>query len=361
MRQGVIGLTTTTHNDVFQVRRAADRWALNHGFDGVEQVPAEMRVGLAEALVAENRDLDPKAVRAALLELMSQQTEALREATAVTDSGGEATLRTNSPPIWDSRGRGARGPAGLLMSLFGRPAPDGDPLAERRQEGTTFPDLDEGKFVQEMQQSLTAGFDIPGTVQQGPTCGLQLLVSIFDAIQARRPDSPELLNPLVRLEDAEREGSHTQALDTKESLLEVARARGYTQDGEIFTARDMVSLAEYFGYRAKLHTNATLADAQGALGREASVMIAIDVDRDGNPGLFNGARAHWVAIEGTFEKDGVDYIVGTHTWSGAEYIWAADQVFESSRQLSCADRELFPNAPQDLRKTLAGRMVVVAA
>lgn len=351
---------TTTHNDVFAWKRIGDRWAEAQGYGSIEGVPAKQQGALVKAVVAGSEGATAAEVREALLGAAIAATETRRRATTVTDPGGEASAGTTTGQVWN--GKTAKGPVGLWVSLFGGGnKEEGDPLVQSRANGTTFKDLDERAFEPELRAGLKRGFDLPGTVQVGPTCGLQLLVSIFDALQARRPNETQLLNPLVRAEDASREGSHTQAVDTAETLLDVARQHKFTEGGEIFTAKDMVTLAQYFGYRAEMTAKATLEDVRSALDNGASVMIAIDVDRDGNPGLFNGSRAHWVGLEGTFERDGVDYVIGTHTWSGAEYVWTAEQVFQSSQQLKIADQELFPHAPADLSKTLAGRMIAVSA
>jgi hypothetical protein len=238
----------------------------------------------------------------------------------------------------------------------------GDPLQQSEARGGVFTDVQERFYEDQIEQALGAGVDIPGSVQAGPTCGLQLLVSIFDGLQAKEPSNGALKNPLVRPEDADRPESHEEDItrDTNETLLKYALDKGYTTQGEIFTATDMAEIARHFGYKANVKTSATLADVKALIARGNVPLMAIDVDRVGNPGLFEGARAHWVSIEGTFVENGVEYVVGTHTWDGGEYVWPANQVFQSTNQLKFADKSLFPKSPDDLTKTLAGRVIEIS-
>ena len=61
-------------------------------------------------------------------------------------------------------------------------------------------------------------------------------------------------------------------------------------------------------------------------------------------------------IEGHFKKDGVEYLVATHGWTGKEYVWRADDFMASVNQLNKSD---FAAAPSDITKTLKDRMVEV--
>lgn len=238
----------------------------------------------------------------------------------------------------------------------------GDPLRATAAVGGVFPDLAERRYEDQMDEALSKGFDIPGSVQAGPTCGLQLLVSIFDGIQAKHPDAKGLLNPMVRAEDEDRDDAFDSDIDrdTDQHLLPYAQAKGYSVQGEVFTADDMAAIARNYGYQASVKTGATVADLKAVVARGNAAMIAMDVDREGNPGLFEGRRAHWVAVEGVFQEGGVDYVVATHTWEGAEYVWRADELLASTNQLQLADKTLFPKAPDDLRKTLAGRLIEIS-
>ena len=85
-------------------------------------------------------------------------------------------------------------------------------------------------------------------------------------------------------------------------------------------------------------------------------LVGFDVDNQGNPGLYEGKRAHWAVIEGHFKKDGVEYLVATHGWTGKEYVWKADEFMKSVENLSKSD---FVGAPKNIDGTLRARLVEV--
>lgn len=88
----------------------------------------------------------------------------------------------------------------------------------------------------------------------------------------------------------------------------------------MFYASQLASLARSFGYKAKVNANFTLNELHAVLDRGNPALVGFDVDNVGNPGLSEGKRAHWAVIEGHFKKDGVEYLVATHGWTGKEYV-----------------------------------------
>jgi hypothetical protein len=190
-------------------------------------------------------------------------------------------------------------------------------------------------------------------VQDGPTCGLYALGMVMDFWDKKDARN---LNPYVRSEDVVRWDSHSVPADTSRRLLDDAKARGFTTQGEMFYASQLASLARTFGYRATVNADFTLDELHAVLDRSHPALVGFDVDNQGNPGLFRGTRAHWAVIEGHFEKDGVQYLVATHGWTGGEYVWKAEEFMASVKNLEASD---FPAAPKDITRTLRARLVEV--
>jgi hypothetical protein len=239
--------------------------------------------------------------------------------------------------------------------ILGRPAGTArpDPLVLSAANGTSFDPVDRAALELKMRQALATGADVPGRVQDGPTCGLYALGMVMDYWDTKNPANK---NPLVRNEDATRWDSHTLQPDTNARLLDTARARGFTTQGEMFYASQLAELAKMFGYNASVKPDMTLDDIKACVDRDHPALVGFDVDQNGNPGLFGGKRAHWAVIEGYFQKDGVDYLVATHGWTGKEYVWKASDFMASVNQLDKSD---FPAAPKDITQTLKARLVEV--
>ncbi len=229
-----------------------------------------------------------------------------------------------------------------------------DPLAVTLANGTTFSHVDRAALAKEATRALKLGADVPGRVQSGPTCGLYALGMVMDFWELQNPTAAE--SPLVVDADNWRRDSHTLQPDTKYRLFDEAKKNGYTTQGEMFYARQLAQLAEQFGFQTKVTENLSLPDLHAAVDKGHPVLVGFDVDNDGNPGLFGGSRAHWAVIEGHFEKDGTEYLVATHGWTGKEYVWRADDFLASVNQLDHSD---FPAAPRDITGTLKGLMVEV--
>ena len=229
-----------------------------------------------------------------------------------------------------------------------------DPLQKRRDgEGYSLGGVDPATVGAQMQAALAGGVDVPGRVQDGPTCGLYALGMVMDSFAAK---DPRALDPLVQSSDRGRAGSHTETPNTSAFLLDTAEKDGFTTQGEMFYADQLASLAQQFGYKTSVDTSLTLGDLKACIARGHPALVAFDVDHEGNPGLYNGGRAHWCVVEGTFQKDGEDYVVATHGWEGKEYVWRAQDLLASAAQLNTPD---FPGAPRNLQDTLAHRMVEI--
>lgn len=233
------------------------------------------------------------------------------------------------------------------------PVPKPDPLAVTIANGTSFNPVDRAALAQKMAAALKIGADVPGRVQDGPTCGLYAMGMVMDFWDKKKSSN---LNPLVVDADEYRSDSHSRKDDTHRRMFDVAKEKGWTTQGEMFYADNMGKLAQEFGYKATVKSNITLDDIKACVGRHHPALVAFDVDQVGNPGLFGGKRAHWAVIEGAFKKDGVDYLVATHGWTGQEYVWKAADFMASVNQLNASD---FAAAPKDITGCLRGKLIEV--
>ncbi|XP_035242008.1 UPF0692 protein C19orf54 homolog isoform X1 [Anguilla anguilla] len=135
----------------------------------------------------------------------------------------------------------------------------------------------EGSFRQDLQWALFNKY-VPSLIQDGPQCGL---VALWMAAQL-------LQHPLGV---------------SMETVVHTAMERGYTAQGEIFSARDMALLAEEVcGCRAEQLSggmggaNSTLILRHLSAG--LPVLIPYDEDFNHEPCLRSGHRAHWAVASG---------------------------------------------------------------
>jgi len=249
------------------------------------------------------------------------------------------------------------------MSSRARNANQGLPpeaIAERPpaalENSEEFPPSEREEIARLAARALRRGADVPGRVQKGPTCGLYALGMVMDYWETLDPTSTTVL---VQESDDFRANSHSLAPDTHTMLLDVARERGYTTEGEMFYASQLASLAREFGYQAVLHEEFTLDTLILALEKKRPCLAGFDVDDEGNPGEFGGLNAHWAVIQSHFEKDGVRFLVASHAWSGGEYVWKADDFMKSAGQLEKGNTDAIPSVPADISTTIKKRLVEV--
>ena len=249
------------------------------------------------------------------------------------------------------------------MSNRGRNANQGlppeavvDQPAPGLENDEEFPPSEREEIARLAAQALRRGADVPGRVQKGPTCGLYALGMVMDYWETRDPSSTTVL---VQESDDFRANSHSLAPDSHALLLDVARTRGYTTEGEMFYATQLAALAREFGYEALVHEEFTLDTLLQALDKKRPCLAGFDVDDEGNPGRFEGLNAHWAVIESHFEKDGARYLVASHAWSGGEYVWKAEDFMSSTKQLEKGNTDAMPSVPADISGTLKQRLVEV--
>ncbi|KAG7250968.1 hypothetical protein CRUP_000189, partial [Coryphaenoides rupestris] len=120
---------------------------------------------------------------------------------------------------------------------------------------------------------------VPSLIQDGPQCGL---VALWMAAHLRRPALSSV---------------------DMETIVETALKRGYTAQGEMFSARDMALLAEEVcSCKADLLTggmsgdNASTVIAHMCDGKP--VLIPYDEDFNHEPCQNGGHKAHWAVASG---------------------------------------------------------------
>ena len=178
--------------------------------------------------------------------------------------------------------------------------------------------------------------EVPQRVQQGPTCGLYALGMVMDFWH-----QADKANPTVLVSDKDIGGKGRNYNDeptSDERMLSYVREAGYTSAGEMFKAKDLAETASHFGYTASLYQNATLDDLYAVLDAGRPAIVAFDVDYRGNPGEFEGQRAHYAVIQGYFEEEGERYLIARHGWGGQkDYVWKASEFDASWKALKATD------------------------
>ncbi|XP_068730365.1 actin maturation protease-like isoform X1 [Montipora capricornis] len=87
-----------------------------------------------------------------------------------------------------------------------------------------------------------------------------------------------------------------------ESLLELAQLRGFSEQGEMYSAENLAKLAKEFYGLECLVTNDGLKDgnfiASEVIVKGSAVLVPYDADKNHEPCLQNGHRAHWALVTG---------------------------------------------------------------
>jgi hypothetical protein len=173
---------------------------------------------------------------------------------------------------------------------------------------------------------------VPQRVQIGPTCGLYALGMVLDFWNEKDAKNH---SPLVQDADLRGRGKqYTRQPTTDERILDVAKAKGFTSQGEMFTARQLAATARHFGYDATTHENATLDDLYRVLDAGHPAIVAFDVDYNGNPADYGGERAHYAVIEGYVDDAGERYLIARHGWGvQTDHVWKASDFDKSWKAL----------------------------
>lgn len=128
-----------------------------------------------------------------------------------------------------------------------------------------------------------------------PRCGLSALSMAAELLQ--KQDNDGAICPM----------EETQELD---NLLKMAQARGFSYQGEMYSAENLAKLAkEFYGFEYLVTRTAFEDTSNNFVISEVlkgnAVLIPYDADKNHEPCLENGHRAHWALITGILcELDG---------------------------------------------------------
>jgi hypothetical protein len=222
--------------------------------------------------------------------------------------------------------------------------------------GQSLGGVDPSTLEPDFSQALKNGAEVPGCVQDGPRCGLYADEMAMDKFHMQDPHNQD---PLVEPADANRADSHGAPTYTPGFLLPTAIKDGFTTQGEMFYASNLASLTQQFGDNAQVWQPLTSEAVRACtMDRHHPALVPFDVDEQGNPGLYNGLRAHWCAVEAVFPSGSTLYVAAKHGWQLGDFAWRADDLIASSQQLNVSN---FPGAPADIQTTLANRFVEIWA
>lgn len=178
--------------------------------------------------------------------------------------------------------------------------------------------------------------NVPQRVQDGGTCGLFALGMVMDKWHA---DDPKQATALVLDSDARKKGTaYNFEPTTPERIFDVAKDAGFTATGEMFTANQLAQTAAHFGYKASCHEDATLEKLYEVVDAGHPAIVAFDVDFNGNPGDYQGKRAHYAVITGYFDEGGERFLIARHGWGREkDHVWRADDFDKSWKALKITD------------------------
>ncbi|MFM8314923.1 MAG: C39 family peptidase [Deltaproteobacteria bacterium] len=168
--------------------------------------------------------------------------------------------------------------------------------------------------------------DVPYYTQKGATCGLYALQM---AMAYHHYKSPKKNNRLPRATSGDIIGEKNS-----KSLYEFAKENDHlwNENGDT-THWGLVKVAKAYGYNASSDNDPfgpTVKDLKDELRNGNPVLISVKgVDQEtGRPlsGSKLMAAGHWVLVEGFAKaKDGTEYAIIKHGWSGGSVIWRLDE------------------------------------
>ncbi|KAK2847288.1 hypothetical protein Q5P01_010287 [Channa striata] len=158
----------------------------------------------------------------------------------------------------------------------------------------------ESSFRKDLQWILVNKY-VPSLIQDGPQCGL---VALWMAAHLRQPQ---------------------MSIDM-ETVVQTALDRGYTAQGEMFSAKNMAQLAEEIcGCKAELLSGGLNSNNAAAIighlwGRQP-VLIPYDEDYNHEPCQRNGHKAHWAVASGVLLGLDQGSVSEEHTQSDPTLCW----------------------------------------
>ncbi|XP_053613718.1 actin maturation protease [Plodia interpunctella] len=157
-------------------------------------------------------------------------------------------------------------------------------------------------------------------IQVGPTCGLVALSMLFN---------DEI---------------------TPDKLLNIAKTEGYTNNGEMFSCKNMMKLTEKILYLAEISNVKYNLKNSGLCSKEiiekllegAVLLVPYDADFNHSPCLKKGHTAHWALVCGviicedprdTYEDPDNVYVLCKHGKSRYLAVWKLDDLDKSNKNL----------------------------
>ncbi|RZC33789.1 hypothetical protein BDFB_001206 [Asbolus verrucosus] len=150
---------------------------------------------------------------------------------------------------------------------------------------------------------------LQGFLQDGPQCGLVAL-----AMYTGNPTRESI-----------------------QALFESATKKGYTYNGEMFSAQNMADLAKsqlkstaVDLYSGLLNTD----EIKEMLLHGCNLLVPYDSDKDNSPCQQNGHKAHWAAICGAVQTQQDFYVLARHGKARNVAVWKLSELSASNAQLN---------------------------
>lgn len=175
-----------------------------------------------------------------------------------------------------------------------------------------YPDLHKActrfKYSDLLQPKTIIYKYLPSILQDGPQCGIVAL-----AMCTKQPSK-----------------------ETVARIFQIAKESNFTNNGEIFSANDMVLLCKNFlKCKIELYDGALNCDNIVNFLRDGgTLLVPYDTDKNHSPCNLNGHKAHWAVISGLIETDNCVYILAKHGKSSNVNIWDLESLSESNSQLT---------------------------
>lgn len=147
--------------------------------------------------------------------------------------------------------------------------------------------LDDTKAVRKW---LLCNREVPTRLQgKLPRCGLSAVSMAVELIKREEDDNNVASSAQKRYEEE---------LD---NLLILAKSRGFSNQGEMYSAENLACLAEeFYGVECSVMSNG-LEDHHSTVSKllkGTAVLVPYDADKNNKPCLENGHRAHWALLTG---------------------------------------------------------------
>ncbi|ESN96636.1 hypothetical protein HELRODRAFT_68419 [Helobdella robusta] len=131
-----------------------------------------------------------------------------------------------------------------------------------------------------------------------------------------------------------------------ENIIQLAKSLGFTKQGEMFSIKNLLKLAQYINQNIEGRITESTTDVREkkklilqALFNHHPILVPYDRDFNNEPCMKNGVKAHWALdiIHGENKESKELYIFAVQGKSLKPHIWDLDQLLESNNQLRTVD------------------------